>query len=494
MGAKFLRRGTALHAAVALALGRPFAASHNDCNAADCTTVISHGEPKKDCQLSQRAKDSRPDNNMEFSKSIAYHLEACAVIAGGVNSNVRLAGTPLCFARASGSKLFDLDGNEYVDYALGMGPAILGHAPAGVVRAVRDSLEEGQLYAGQHSSELVLAKLLQAHVPSAELVRIGLTGSEMVQAALRVARACTSRTHFVKFEGQYHGWFDNVLVNTNGSANDAAGPLPFPIHCQTAGQSLAAVSETYVLPWNDTTAIANFLDQHGTQVAAIITEPMMCNTGAILPRSGYLQALRSLCDKHGIVLIFDEVITGYRFGLGGSQARFGVKPDLSIFGKAIGGGFPVAALAGRADIMSLFGNGVVNHSGTYNSNRVSLAAAIATLEQLAADNASAYTKIESTGERLIDGIRKIASRRSSNLKVIGCPAVFHTLFTDLSETFDYASHLQADAGRQKMLIDALLLRGIRPTSRGTWFVSAAHTAADVELTLAAIDAILASGP
>jgi glutamate-1-semialdehyde 2,1-aminomutase len=449
---------------------------------------------EKSDQSQQRPGDPRPDGPMQFKKSIAYNLQASGVIAGGVNSNVRLGGTPLCFARAVGSKLFDLDGNEYVDYALGMGPAILGHAPTAVVDAVRDSLDEGQLYAGQHASELALAKLLQAHVPSAELVRIGMTGSEMVQAALRVARAYTGRSHFVKFEGQYHGWFDNVLVNINGSANDAAGPLPFAIRSHSGGQSMAAVSETYVLPWNNAEAITDFLDRQGSQVAAIITEPMMCNTGAILPRPGYLQVLRSLCDRHGIVLIFDEVITGYRLGLGGAQSRFGVKPELSIFGKALGGGFPVAALAGRADIMSLFANGDVNHSGTYNSNRVSIAAAVATLEQLAAGNGSAYTKIESTGEQLIEGIRHIASRRSTNLKVTGCAAVFHTLFTDQAETFDYASHSQADAVRQKMFIDALLLRGIRPTGRGTWFVSTAHTAADVERTLAAVDATLASRP
>lgn len=429
---------------------------------------------------------------MNFQKSVAYHLEASAAIAGGVNSNVRLGGTPLCFSRAAGSKLFDLDGNEYVDYALGMGPAILGHAPPQLLQAVRDTLDDGQLYAGQHPSELKLAKLIQAHVPSAELVRIGLTGSEMVQAALRVARAYTSRNHFVKFEGHYHGWFDNVLVNTSGSANLAAGPLPFPIHCQTAGQSLAAVSETYVLPWNDPAAITRFLNSQGNRVAAIITEPMMCNTGAILPRSGYLQTLRSLCDRHGIVLIFDEVITGYRLGLGGAQAHFGVTPDLAIFAKALGGGFPVAALVGCRKIMSLFANGFVNHSGTYNSNAVSLAAAIATLEQLAADNGAAYRKIESTGEQLIEGIRHIASRSSTNLKVIGCGSVFHTLFTDEPETFDYASHARADAERQKKLIDALLLRGIRPTARGTWFVSAAHTATDIQQTLAALDDILAS--
>ena len=212
----------------------------------------------------QSAQNARPATALDVHKSAAYHLDASAVIAGGVNSNVRLGGTPLCFSRASGSKLFDLDGNEYVDYALGMGPAILGHAPTTVVQAVRESLDDGQLYAGQHPSELLLAKLLRAHVPSAELVRIGLTGSEMVQAALRVARAYTRRTHFIKFEGQYHGWFDNVLVSVSGPPGNAAGPLPLPIHYQTSGQSPAAVSETYVLPWNDAAIVQNNINNINT--------------------------------------------------------------------------------------------------------------------------------------------------------------------------------------------------------------------------------------
>lgn len=441
-----------------------------------------------------RAENARTHNELSFERSIAYHQKASTAIAGGVNSNVRLGATPLCFSKASGSKLVDLDGNEYVDYALGMGPAILGHAPPRVLKAVRLSLEKGQLYAGQHPSELVLAKLLQAHVPSAELVRIGVTGSEMVQASIRVARAYTGRTHFVKFAGQYHGWFDNVLVNTSGAANEDAHQLPLPSHCQTAGQSLASISETYVLPWNDAATITSFLQKRGAQIAAVITEPVMCNTGVIMPRPGYLEALRALCDKHGIVLIFDEVITGYRLGLAGAQGRFGVKPDLTILAKALGAGFPVAALAGRAKIMNLFTNGLVNHSGTYNSNMISLAAAVATLEQLAANNGAVYKKIESTGEQLIAGIRDIARRHSTNLKVTGCAAVFHTFFTDEVETVDYASYLRSDADRQRRLIDALLLRGIRPTSRGTWFVSAAHNLDDVRRTIAAVDGILACKP
>lgn len=424
-------------------------------------------------------------------ESNRYRDEACDVIAGGVNSNVRLGAKPFCFQRAQGSKLFDLDGNEYVDYALGMGPTILGHAPKPVIDAVGKTLALGQLFAGQHSMELTLARLLKQCVPSAQRVRIGMTGSEMVQAALRVARAYTGRPGFVKFEGHYHGWFDNVLVNHFGPAHDASGSLPFPTHAQTVGQSATSMADTYVLPWNDLDAVTRFLSQSGTRIAAIITEPVMCNTGTIAPRPGYLQGLRELCDRHGALLIMDEVITGFRLGLGGAQGRFGVRPDLSVFAKAFGGGFPVAALAGRADIMDLFATGEVNHSGTYNSNLVSIAAGIATLETLAADGGAVYDTIENTGEQLMTGIREIARGRRANLQVTGYGSVFHTLFSD-EAIFDYASYKRADAARQRAFLDGLLTRAVRPTHRGTWFVSAAHTSDDVERTLAAVDATLRS--
>ncbi len=445
--------------------------------------------------LAARAVKAEADKGSEpftFERSKQYHKAACEVIAGGVNSNVRLGQQPLCFASASGSKLVDLDGNEYIDYALGMGPTILGHAPPALIEAVGRSLAEGQLFAGQHSSELELARLLQQCIPSADLVRIGVTGSEMVQAALRVARAFTGRPGFIKFEGQYHGWFDNVLINHAGAAADPALGLPFPVKMQTPGQSHPAEADTFILPWNDADAVATFLEAHGDKVAALITEPMMCNSGGILPRPGYLEALRALCDKHGVVLIFDEVITGFRLGLAGAQGRFGVRPDLSTFAKAFGGGFPVAAIAGRRDIMELFANGV-NHSGTYNCNLVSIAAGIATLEELKRDGGSVYDRIESTGTRLMEGIAAIASQHGVNLKVSGFGSVFHTQFTDEAEVCDYASFARGDAKRQKSFIDGLLLQGIRPTGRGTWFVSAAHDQADVDRTLAAVDAVLAAG-
>lgn len=428
-----------------------------------------------------------------YSQTAAYHEKAKGLISGGVNSNVRLSSLPICFSSASGSRLTDVDGNSYIDYALGMGPAILGHAPKTLIASVARSLETGQLFAGQHHSELVLAELLQRHIPSAELVRIGMTGSEMVQAALRAARAYTGRAGFIKFEGQYHGWFDNVLVNQSGPAGDPAGPLPFPIHLQTAGQSLAATLDAHVLPWNDAAAVARYLKEHGSEIAAIITEPVMCNTGVIPPRPGYLETLRKLCDEHGVVLIFDEVITGFRLGLSGAQGKFDVLPDLSTFAKAFGGGFPVAALVGRREIMELFASGEVNHSGTYNANLVSIMAGIATLEELALNDGAVYVRMEAKGQALIEGMREIAARHSINLKVTGFGSVFHTLFTDEPETVDYASHCRADAARQKAFVDALLPLGIRPTGRGTWFVSTVHSDEDVDCTLAAVNSVLATG-
>lgn len=449
--------------------------------------------------MPESSKVSLPEaNHLTLSRDLharsdLYHERAQSLVAGGVNSNVRLGGHPICFSSASGSRLTDVDGNEYIDYALGMGPAILGHAPKALITAVAKSLEAGQLFAGQHHSEMVLAELLQRHIPTADLVRIGMTGSEMVQAALRVSRAYTGRDGFIKFEGQYHGWFDNVLVNQSGPAGNPDGPLPIPIHLQTAGQSRSATADAHILPWNDADAVARYLAEHGQKIAAIITEPVMCNTGVIPPRSGYLETLRKLCDEHGVVLIFDEVITGFRLGLDGAQGKFGVRPDLSTFAKAFGGGFPVAALAGRREIMQLFSTGEVNHSGTYNANLVSVMAGISTIEELAADDGAAYVRLEAAGEALITGMRDIATRHSINLKITGFPSVFHTLFTDEPETVDYASHQRADAARQKAFVDALLPFGVRPTGRGTWFVSAAHNDEDVERTLEAVNSVIADG-
>jgi glutamate-1-semialdehyde 2,1-aminomutase len=427
---------------------------------------------------------------LDTTRSRQYHESARLRIAGGVNSNVRLSGTPICFASGKGSHLTDLDGNVYIDYALGMGPHILGHAPPAVTEEVARTLSMGQLFAGQHALELQLAEKFSSCVKSAELVRFGLTGSETVQAALRVARAFTGRPEIIKFEGHYHGWFDNILINLNGPvAKERDYPLPH--HLQSAGQSSHASEDVAVLPWNDFEAIERYVSANPSKIAAIITEPVMLNTGGILPKPGYLQHLRRLATAHGIVLIFDEVITGFRVALGGAQELYGVQPDLSVFAKALGAGFPVAALTGRREIMELFGSGQVNHSGTYNANLVSISAALATLGVLSAEGQPVFGRINAVGKALMDGVAEIAARCGVNLQVSGLPSAFHTCFAD-HPIHDYVTYMRADHKRLGSFLGELLACGVRPTSRGTWFVSAAHSDHDVASTLEAVQRSLQS--
>jgi glutamate-1-semialdehyde 2,1-aminomutase len=427
--------------------------------------------------------------NSTTSESQRYHESAKARIAGGVNSNVRLSGSPICFASGKGSRLTDLDGNVYIDYALGMGPNILGHAPAAVIEEVARTLGKGQLFAGQHALELELADKFCSCVKSAELVRFGLSGSEMVQAALRVARAHTGRPEIIKFEGHYHGWFDNILVNLNGPIANEGDPLPRPHHLQSAGQAARASDDVAVLPWNDIEAVDRYVSANASKIAAIIMEPVMLNTGGILPEKGYLQHMRRLTRAHDIVLIFDEVITGFRVALGGAQALFDIEPDLSVFAKALGAGFPVAALAGRREIMERFASGGVNHSGTYNANLVSMSAALATLRELSADGQSAYKRIDTHGRRLMEGIATSAERCGIDLQISGLPSAFHTCFAS-HPIRDYATYSRANHARLGLFLSVLLESGIRPTGRGTWFVSAAHTDSDIASTLEAVERAL----
>lgn len=425
--------------------------------------------------------------------STDYNKVAAKTIAGSVNSNVRLAGspTPLCFERGEGAYLYDIDGNRYFDYALGMGPTILGHAPKAVCDAVAQSLYLGQMFAGQHTAELELAQLLQTHIPSAQLTRVGMSGSEMVQAALRVSRAFTGKRKFIKFEGQYHGWYDNVLISHAPQAADDL-PIPRDPHLESAGQTQSVKDEIIVLPWNDVEALETVIATHGDDIAAIITEPAMCNTGVIAPCPGYLERMRELTTANNIILIFDEVITGFRLALGGAQDRFGITPDLSTFAKAMAGGFPVAALVGRTDLMEMFGTGKVNHSGTYNSNVQSVVAAVATLKELEANDGAALKHVDEVGNRLIDGLKKIAADSGENLQVTGYGAAVNTYFGEPDSVCDYQSYKKGDAGKLQALLSTLTGQGVRPTGRGTWFISAAHSNDDIDQTLAIVRDALAT--
>src|SRR5678810_390725 len=260
----------------------------------------------------------RPQRSGRFMKSYSKSLElyerAQLSLAGGVSSNYRMSKHPhpLFFVRGEGSRIYDVDGNEYLDFTLSQGPLFLGHCHPHVQQRVIEEIKKGQLYAGQHQLELNLAEKLQQHIHCAELVRFTNSGSESVQATLRIARAFTSRSKYIKFEGHYHGWFDNVLVSLQPSL-DTAGPRTAPnAVLETKGQVKSVQDDVVVLPWNDLDIVENALQQHGSEIAAIITEPIMCNNGCIEPKEGFLQDMRALCDRYGVVLIFDETITGFR--------------------------------------------------------------------------------------------------------------------------------------------------------------------------------------
>jgi glutamate-1-semialdehyde 2,1-aminomutase len=433
-----------------------------------------------------------PSRAERYARSSSTYERARRSLAGGVSSNFRLGGdpVPLFFERAYGAHLVDVDGNDYIDYVLGMGPAILGHAPAPVVTAVRDQLSRGQLFAGQTTDEVELAERFAAAIPCAELVRFGSSGSEMVQAALRIARAATGRDRILKFEGHYHGWLDPILASV-APPLDVAGPADAPVpHLPSAGQIASSVDNLVVLSWNDPIALQRVLTGPGSErIAAVICEPILCNTCVVPPVAGFLELLRSLTTANGTVLIFDEVITGFRVGFGGAQRRLGVTPDLAIFAKAMGSGFPIAALAGSRNLMELTLSGVL-HGGTYNANVSSVAAANATLEALAANGGAAYVRIERHGERLMAGLREHAARLGIDLLVQGIASAFNTTF-GRGPVRNYRDYAATDLPRQRRFLVALQDRGVRVTSRGTWFLSSAHDESDIEATLIAAGEALA---
>ncbi len=417
-----------------------------------------------------------------FDESARQIKENARWLAGGVSSNFRLgiAPTPLVFERGEGACLFDVDGNRLIDYYLGMGPMILGHNPESVRRAAAAQLERGILYAGQTDLEAQAARRVCAMVPCAERMRFASSGSEVVQAAFRLARAATGRKIILKFEGHYHGWFDNVLWST-GPALDLAGPEEAPHKVPgSKGQEENAGEHVEVLSWNRLDLLEARLARG--DVAGVIMEAAMCNAGAVAPAAGYLEGARAACSRHGTILIFDEVITGFRLAPGGAQARFGVTPDIATFAKAIANGFPVAAIAGRGDILDLFGKGVV-HGGTFNAQPVAMAATLATLDALTPE---LFAGIETRGRRLMDGIRDTLAAAGHKAVVTGWPQVFHVAFDLDAPARNWRDLARMNRAKYVRFTAALMAHGVRALERGAWFLSAAHDDAIVDETLAAV--------
>jgi glutamate-1-semialdehyde 2,1-aminomutase len=412
-------------------------------------------------------------------RSAAFYERAVRRVPGGVNSNVRLDAPPVFFERAAGAWLFDVDGNDYVDYLLGQGPAFLGHAPAPVLRAVEEACRRGMVYGAQHELEVEAAEQLCRLTQWPEMVRFGMTGTEMVQAALRLARAATGRRRVVRFEAHYHGWLDNVLIPLQPGAATPG----------SAGQLPEALAAFIVLPWNDLEAVEQAFERDGDDIAAVLMEPMMLNAGAIPPRPGYLEGVAKLCRERGAVLIFDEVITGFRLAQGGAAGRFGVAPDLAVYGKAMAGGWPAAALAGSAQLMERFGTREVNHSGTFNANVMATAAVVATLTLLRTE--PPYERIETVGGRLMEELAALAHARSLPLRIEGLPMAFHVSFGDEDvEIHDVGGLTRLDADRYRRLAQRLVEAGVWVASRGIWYVSAAHGERELDVTLERVDAAL----
>jgi glutamate-1-semialdehyde 2,1-aminomutase len=416
-----------------------------------------------------------------YANSIALHERAARVLAGGVSSEFRRFShpVPLFYASGQGSHVIDVDGNDYLDFTLSQGPLILGHSHPHVLETVARHSQAGQLFAGQHLAELELAERLQELIPCAELLRFSLSGSEADHAALRLARAHTGRPRFLRFEGHYHGWLDNVAPGISAPSVEVAGPRDAP-HPQpwTEGLPPRVLDEMVLLPWNDLDLVERTLAARAGEIAAIITEPVMCNSGCIPPRPGFLEGLRDLCDRHGVLLIFDEVITGFRLGMGGAQVHFGVTPDLAVFGKALASGYPISVLAGKLHVMRHIAEGRVIHAGTMNSGQPSVAAALATLEVLERDHV--HERLFALGGRLMDGLRGAAARVGQPLLVQGPGPMFHAGFTTLAEVADFRDTLTYDKARYAAFTRGMQERGIRLIGRGLWYISAAHTEADID--------------
>lgn len=427
----------------------------------------------------------------EYPISRQMFVEASNYLAGGISSQFRAASPhPPFYERAKGAYLWDVDGNRYIDFCLGQGPNLLGHAPTAVLERVREEMELGILFAGQHRLEIELGRQVCRHIPCAERVRFGSTGSEVVQAALRLARAVTGREKFIKFEGQYHGWFDNVAISVKGEIDELgprenANPLPW-----SRGMSQSVLQECITLPWNDLALLEQVVQARRDEIAAIIMEPMMCNSSCIVPQPGYLEGVRELCDREGIVLIFDEIITGFRLGLGGASAEFGVTPDLATFGKAMASGFPISLLAGKERFMRHIASGEVLHAGTYNTNTVVTAAAIATIKELERYGEEGYRKLAARGERLAQGLMQAARETGWDVLVQSKGPVCHMGFTDRTIVKDYRDSLAYDTALFARFAQGLYRKGVRVIGRGIWYTSFAHTDDDIDQALAAAKEVL----
>jgi glutamate-1-semialdehyde 2,1-aminomutase len=424
---------------------------------------------------------------VQHTNSSALFAQAQRYIPGGVNSPVRafkaVGVDPIFYDRAKGSRVWDVDGNEYIDFVGSWGPMILGHTPDAVVDAVREQLDKGTSFGAPTKLEFDMAERLAQIVPSIEMVRMVSSGTEATMSALRLARGYTGREKFIKFDGNYHGHSDALLV----AAGSGLLTLGIP---STPGVTKGAAADTIVLPYNQLDPIRAVLEAEAEQVAAIILEPIAGNMGVVPPAPGFLEGLRALCDEFGVVLIFDEVISGFRVALGGAQELYGVTPDLTTLGKIIGGGFPVGAFGGKREIMeALAPIGPVYQAGTLSGNPIAMIAGLALLDKLA--EPGVYDQLDRMGGRLGDGL--CAAAEAAGLAT-SCNRVgsMSTMFFTGTEVVDWASASTSDTANYAAFFRGMLERGftIAPSQFEACFVSLAHTEEDIDAFVSAAAEVL----
>ncbi len=423
-----------------------------------------------------------------MTRSSELFDRAKRVLPGGVNSPVRafraVGGTPFFVARAEGSRLIDVDGKSYIDYVCSWGPLILGHVHPAVLAAVQQATQRGWTYGAPCDAEVELAEEVRRRMPSLEMMRFVNSGTEATMAAVRLARAATGRELIVKFDGCYHGHADGFLVK----AGSGVATLGLP---DSPGVPAALASLTLTAPFNDARAVADLFREHADRIAAIIVEPFVGNAGFIAPEPGFHGELRSLCDRYGALLIFDEVMTGFRVAAGGAQAVLGVKPDLTTLGKIIGGGFPVGAYGGGAGLMKRIApEGPVYQAGTLSGNPVAMAAGLATLRETS--RPGFYEELELRTKRLTRGLRDMAKRHDVRATVGHAGSMWGAYFTE-GPVRNYTDAKRTDTALFARWHKAALARGVflAPSAFEAGFVSSAHSEADIDFTIEQLDAALA---
>jgi glutamate-1-semialdehyde 2,1-aminomutase len=420
-----------------------------------------------------------------LTQTHALYERAKKVIPYGVNSNFRYWGPTdtLIIPRGEGALIWDADENRYIDYRLGFGPIILGHSYPAVVRRVTEAIRDGTIFAWTTPLEIQVAERI-ARLTGVDKVRLGNTGTEVTMHALRIARAYTGRERFIKFEGQYHGMHDYVLFSTASTPAGALGSRRNPINVQNSSGIPEAIRHYVInLPFNDPERLEETIEAHWHELAAVIVEPMLGNAAGILPRPGWLEKMRELCSRYGIVLIFDEVKTGFRIATGGAQAFFGVRADLVTYAKAMGNGFPIAAIGGTDEVMGVIEPGGLAHGGTYTGNVVGTAAADATLAVL--EEEPVIETIDRQGGRLMEGIDGILSRAGIPHAMTGLPSMFSFILGAEAAPVDFRGYIAGDGEHYERLITVLIENGALPDSDGRepWFLCYSHTDALIDETL-----------